>query len=123
MEFYHQVWLEDMSIRLLCVLALDRFGDFVSDAVVAPVRETCAQALCAVMKLMNPTCCCKVLDILIQLLNHQDWEARHGGLLGLKYLLAVRTDLIDELLPKAFPYILQGLLTHYFYYGIQLTDE
>jgi TATA-binding protein-associated factor len=27
------------------VLALDRFGDFVSDQVVAPVRETCAQAL------------------------------------------------------------------------------
>jgi TATA-binding protein-associated factor len=24
---------------------LDRFGDFVSDQVVAPVRETCAQAL------------------------------------------------------------------------------
>ena len=32
-------------MRLLCVLALDRFGDFVSDQVVAPVRETCAQAL------------------------------------------------------------------------------
>ncbi|ENN71273.1 hypothetical protein HUJ04_007705 [Dendroctonus ponderosae] len=109
MDFYHQVWLEDMSIRLLCVLALDRFGDFVSDAVVAPVRETCAQALCAVLKLMNPTNCEKVLDTLIQLLSHQDWEARHGGLLGLKYLLAVRADLIDSLLPKSFPYILQGL--------------
>ncbi|XP_066254641.1 TATA-binding protein-associated factor 172 [Euwallacea similis] len=109
METYHQIWLEDMSIRLLCVLALDRFGDFVSDAVVAPVRETCAQALCAVIKLMNPTNCEKVLDCLIKLLNHPDWEARHGGLLGLKYLLAVRGDLIDELLPKAFPYILQGL--------------
>jgi hypothetical protein len=26
-------WLEDCSIRLLCVLALDRFGDFTSDQV------------------------------------------------------------------------------------------
>lgn len=26
-------WLEDCVIRLLCVLALDRFGDFVSDQV------------------------------------------------------------------------------------------
>jgi hypothetical protein len=25
------VWLEDAAVRLLCVLALDRFGDFVSD--------------------------------------------------------------------------------------------
>jgi len=110
METYHQIWLEDMSIRLLCVLALDRFGDFVSDAVVAPVRETGAQALCAVIKLMDSGCCKKVLDVLIKLLGHQDWEARHGGLLGLKYLFAVRDDLIDELLPKAFPYILQGQL-------------
>ncbi|KAL1494003.1 hypothetical protein ABEB36_009678 [Hypothenemus hampei] len=109
MEFYHQSWLEDMSIRLLCVLALDRFGDFVSDAVVAPVRETSAQALCAIIKLMNSTNCLRVFDTLIKLMNYQDWEARHGGLLGLKYLLAVRNDLIDDLLPKAFPFILQGL--------------
>ena len=45
MEILHQHWLEDVAIRLLCVLGLDRFGDFVSDQVTAPVRETCAQAL------------------------------------------------------------------------------
>ena len=45
MENSHQAWLEDMAVRLVCVLALDRFGDFVSDQVVAPVRETCAQTL------------------------------------------------------------------------------
>ncbi len=28
-------WLEDCVIRLMCVLALDRFGDFVGDQVVA----------------------------------------------------------------------------------------
>lgn len=45
MEELHQLWLEDVSLRLICVLGLDRFGDFVSDQVVAPVRETCAQVL------------------------------------------------------------------------------
>lgn len=45
MEIYHQSWLEDVGLRLLCVLALDHFGDFLGDQVVAPVRETCAQAL------------------------------------------------------------------------------
>lgn len=45
MEELHQLWLEDVSLRLVCVLALDRFGDFVSDQVVAPVRETCSQVL------------------------------------------------------------------------------
>lgn len=33
MERQHQEWLEDLVIRLLCVFALDRFGDFVSDEV------------------------------------------------------------------------------------------
>ncbi|VEN44259.1 unnamed protein product [Callosobruchus maculatus] len=109
LEEYHQIWLEDISIRLLCVLALDRFGDFITDAVVAPVRETCAQTLCAALKLMRPDACHKVLKTLFELLDHAEWEARHGGLLGLKYLLAVREDLIDGFLPEAFPYIMKGL--------------
>ena len=37
-------WLEDAAVRLLCVLSLDRFGDYVGDGVVAPVRETGAGA-------------------------------------------------------------------------------
>lgn len=45
METHNQAWLEDVGLRLLCVLALDHFGDFLGDQVVAPVRETCAQAL------------------------------------------------------------------------------
>ena len=31
-----------------------------------------------------------VTAILLQLLKQQQWEVRHGGLLGIKYLLAVR---------------------------------
>lgn len=33
MSRQHQEWIEDVVIRLLCVFALDRFGDFVSDEV------------------------------------------------------------------------------------------
>ena len=33
----NQRWLEDASIRLLCVFALDRFADFVSDQVLTCV--------------------------------------------------------------------------------------
>lgn len=29
----NQRWLEDAAIRIVCVLALDRFADFVSDQV------------------------------------------------------------------------------------------
>lgn len=110
MEQSHQIWLEDMAIRLLCVLALDRFGDFVSDSVVAPVRETCAQTLCTILKLMDSQSCTGVLDILLKLLEHNEWEARHGGLLGIKYLLAIRNDLINLFLPKSITNIMKCLM-------------
>lgn len=31
-----------------------------------------------------------IIQVLIQLIQHTDWTTRHGGLLGLKYLLIVR---------------------------------
>uniref|UniRef100_A0A3Q3JAF2 BTAF1 RNA polymerase II, B-TFIID transcription factor-associated n=1 Tax=Monopterus albus TaxID=43700 RepID=A0A3Q3JAF2_MONAL len=94
---HHQEWIEDIVIRLLCVFALDRFGDFVSDEVVAPVRETCAQTLGVALRHMNETGVSKT------------WEVRHGGLLGIKYALAVRQDLISVLLPRVLPAISVGL--------------
>jgi TATA-binding protein-associated factor len=33
----HYKWLEDVAIRILCVFALDKVGDFAFDQVVAPV--------------------------------------------------------------------------------------
>lgn len=94
MEEDHEMWLKDMSLRLLCVLSLDRFGDFVSDQVVAPVRETCAQVLGAIIKLMKKSSVEGVVRIVIQLLDQNEWEARHGGLLALKYILAVRKVIV-----------------------------
>lgn len=105
----NQQWLEDLSLRLLSVLALDRFGDFLSDQVVAPVRETCAQALGLAIKLLSVERVDSVLRILLQLLDCSEWEARHGGMLGLKYLLAIRQDLIDTLLPEVFEPVFRGL--------------
>jgi TATA-binding protein-associated factor len=31
-----------------------------------------------------------MVDVVLQLLGQQQWEVRHGGLLALKYILAVR---------------------------------
>ena len=134
MSRQHQEWLEDLVIRLLCVFALDRFGDFVSDEVslfstptergftpaeaglawylilsllvsfslsfllarhssaqvVAPVRETCAQTLGVALRHMTDGGVTMTVDILLKLLTEDQWEVRHGGLLGIKYALAVR---------------------------------
>ncbi|XP_076831393.1 TATA-binding protein-associated factor 172 isoform X2 [Brachyhypopomus gauderio] len=105
----HQEWLEDLVIRLLCVFALDRFGDFVSDEVVAPVRETCAQTLGVALRHMTDSGVTMTVDVLLKLLTEDQWEVRHGGLLGIKYALAVRQDLISELLPRVLPAITDGL--------------
>ncbi|XP_026686153.1 TATA-binding protein-associated factor 172 isoform X2 [Diaphorina citri] len=110
MEHSNRAWLEDVSVRLLCVLALDRFGDFVSDQVVAPVRETCAQALGVVISLIDEeSLVTRVVDLLLTLAQQKHWETRHGGLLGLKYILAVKQDMVPSLLPRSLPLILSGL--------------
>lgn len=121
----HNKWLEDVALRLLCVLALDRFADFVSDQVVVPVRETAAQTLGALLqwcskelsldvmykgllRLIEGSPNNEVIDVDSFITNGKAagpsndgklrWEVRHAGLIGLKYWMAVRTDLVSHVL-------------------------
>ncbi|KAH8347377.1 hypothetical protein KR059_009857, partial [Drosophila kikkawai] len=111
MDEAHSRWLEDAALRLLCVLCLDRFGDFVSDQVVAPVRETCAQVLGTLVKEIEAAKVQRIVDILLKLIQHKnEWEVRHGGLLGLKYVFVVREELLPVYLPLSINNILIGLL-------------
>ncbi|CAI9108802.1 OLC1v1008493C4 [Oldenlandia corymbosa var. corymbosa] len=102
-------FLQDCAVRFLCVLSLDRFGDYVSDQVVAPVRETCAQALGAVLKFMHPSLVHETLKILLQMQRSPEWEIRHGSLLGIKYLVAVRQEMLGDLLVYVIPACKAGL--------------
>ncbi|PPD71072.1 hypothetical protein GOBAR_DD32050 [Gossypium barbadense] len=102
-------FLQDCAVRFLCVLSLDRFGDYVSDQVVAPVRETCAQALGATFKYMHPSLVHETLNILLQMQRRPEWEIRHGSLLGIKYLVAVRQEMLQDLLGYVLPACKAGL--------------
>ncbi|XVE62439.1 hypothetical protein DITRI_Ditri06bG0118400 [Diplodiscus trichospermus] len=102
-------FLQDCAIRFLCVLSLDRFGDYVSDQVVAPVRETCAQALGAAFKYMHPSLVHETLNVLLQMQRRPEWEIRHGSLLGIKYLVAVRQEMLQDLLGHVLPACKAGL--------------
>lgn len=98
-----------MAIKLLCVFVMDRFSDFVSDQVVAPVRETATQALAALLIHMPSSSVTHVHNNLLHMIR-QDfssngdkgtrplyvWQVRHAGLLGLKYEVAVREDIIES---------------------------
>ncbi|KAJ2232119.1 TATA-binding protein-associated factor mot1 [Coemansia sp. RSA 1722] len=92
----NQQFLEDTCVRLCCVFALDRFGDFVSDHVVAPVRETCAQALGAASQWAAQPLVQNMQAALLQLIARGEtgpWEVRHAGLSAMRYVVAVRRDL------------------------------
>ncbi len=78
----HRAWVEDAALRLVSVVARDRFGDFVSDEVVAPVREAAAQALGAAAGLLTADGALALARLLMELLAEENWQCRHGGLLG-----------------------------------------
>jgi TATA-binding protein-associated factor len=57
---------------------------------IAPILSNSFVVAGSVLNLMSREDVNGVLKVLLQLLTQNEWEARHGGLLGLKYLLAVR---------------------------------
>ena len=82
--------------------------------VVAPVRETAAQALGAAVRPLPPAALPALLGALRQLSQcPAEWEVRHGGLLGLKYVLAARAaggaGVGAALLEAALPAAVAGL--------------
>ncbi|KAI8999034.1 SNF2 chromatin remodeling protein [Trametes punicea] len=117
----HEKWCNDLAVKFLCIFVLDRFGDFVSDQVVAPVRETVSQTLASLLLHMPRRSVLHVHNILLEMIR-QDfpipvkptngkardrsaerghvWEVRHAGLLGIKYEVAVRSDLVSLDFPE-----------------------
>lgn len=107
----HREWAEQLAETFLTVFALDRFGDFVGDHVVAPVRETASQTLSALLLSMPQSSIAHVHAILLQMIKQDSvlseeeraalkaqgrksnfWEVKHAGLMGLRYVIAVRKD-------------------------------
>lgn len=94
------LWLHDVLSRALCVLALDRFGDFAgamiassecrTGGVVAPVRELAGQLISLLFQLAPTDEKSKILEALQKLAQYEGcWEPRQGALTCLKYILVV----------------------------------
>ncbi|KAI4724400.1 SNF2 family DNA-dependent ATPase domain-containing protein [Aureobasidium sp. EXF-10728] len=103
----NQAWLDDLACRICCVFMLDRFADYVSDNAIAPIRETAGQTLGALLQYLPAPSVHAVNRILYRLVMQKDlkvnrriWHACHGGMIGMRYLVAVRNDLLlqDNLL-------------------------
>lgn len=115
----NKLYLDDLACRFCCIFALDRFGDYVSDQVVAPIRESISQTLAALLKHLPESSVKSTFDVLTSLIFQTDlptkaWEVTHGGMLGMKYLVAVRKDilLLPEVLDGVISAVLQGLADH-----------
>ncbi|KAF2261710.1 hypothetical protein CC78DRAFT_535437 [Lojkania enalia] len=98
----NQRWLNDLACRICCVFMLDRFADYTSDTAVAPIRETAGQALGAVLQYLSRDNVVATFKVLHRLVMQQDfdnlslWQVCQGGMIGLRYLVAVRNDLLLE---------------------------
>jgi TATA-binding protein-associated factor len=97
----NRAWLDDLACRICCVFMLDRFADYVSDNAVAPIRETAGQTMGAVLQYLPPSSVHDANRILYRLVMQKElkrspktWHACHGGMIGMRYLVAVRTDLL-----------------------------
>lgn len=62
------------------------------------------------MDLLNRSNVEQLSGALVALLqDEQSWQCRHGGLLGIKYLLATRPDLTHALMPSLYPHVFEGM--------------
>ena len=112
-------WLEDLACRLCAVLMLDRFGDYISDNVVAPIRETIGQTLGVLISHLEALAVTSVYRVLYHMVMQKSlqlptriWEVCHGGMIGLRYLVAVRSDLLvkdDCLMDGVVAAVMMGL--------------
>ncbi|KAI1143732.1 hypothetical protein F5Y05DRAFT_407138 [Hypoxylon sp. FL0543] len=112
-------WLDDMACRLCCVLMLDRFTDYASDTSVAPIRETVGQTLGSFLKHLPPQSVYNIYRILLRMVMQQDldldrplWPVCHGGMVGLRYVVAVRKDLLlqnNDMIDGVVQAVMKGL--------------
>lgn len=115
----NKAWLEDLSSRLCCVLMLDRFTDYSSDTSVAPIRESIGQTLGAALRHVPPESVHAVYKNLYRMVMQDDlsignkiWAVCHGGMVGLRYVVAVRKDLLlkdEDMMDGVIRAVIKGL--------------
>eukprot|EP00210_Caulerpa_lentillifera_P005279 g5043.t1 len=105
-EVNNRLDLERSCVKFLELLILDRMGDYLSDQMVAPVRETAAQALGACLTPLPSDSIDQLIVIGQEMARNESWEVRHSGFLLMKQILISRDSLEDD---KVLKCVLTGL--------------
>ncbi|GAA96606.1 uncharacterized protein L969DRAFT_484966 [Mixia osmundae IAM 14324] len=96
----HQRWCSELITVILEVLLRDRFGDYLGDSVKAPVREAASRTLASLIAHCPSFTLASTFDALEAMIKQDDqksvWEVRHAGLLGLRYLVESRQDILQD---------------------------
>lgn len=79
--------LEACCAQILHLIVLDRMGDYLTDQMVAPVRETASQAFGCCLPSLPLETIQHFFTIIDQMVLNKTWEVRHSGYVLLKYLL------------------------------------
>lgn len=118
-DHLNRQWLDDIASRLCCVLMLDRFTDYSSDTSVAPIRETVGQTLGSTLKHIPSESVHQIYRILYRMVMQEDltldrpiWAVGHGGMVGLRYVVAVRKDLLlqdNDMIDGVIRAVMRGL--------------
>ncbi|KAH5370139.1 hypothetical protein HBI88_167620 [Parastagonospora nodorum] len=116
----NQQWLNDLVCRICCVLILDSFADYTSDNAVAPIKETAGQAMGSVLQYLSQENVLATFNVLQRMIVQEglpecanlNWGVCQGGMIGLRYLVAVRNDLLlqdDTLMDGVLACVIKGL--------------
>ena len=108
-EAQSRAFSEDLAVRVCFVIALDHFGDYAAESVVAPVRETCAQILGALSANLQLAATRGLLSVLIRMQTRGEWHVRHASFLALKYTGVLCVDSVEDLPSQLVPVIVHGL--------------
>ena len=84
-------------MRLLSVLALDRFGDFVGDAVVCPVRESVGQVMGVVLGGVSSNIVISVARVVRHVMDNREWHTSHAAMIIVKSVTQGDTQLWPQL--------------------------
>ncbi len=96
-------WAEDLVSRCICVLELDRFGDYSLSSMIAPVRETVAQLIGLTARSLSSDGVSATAVKLASLTSCPQWEVRHGGFVGLQALAALEFGSLGTAATKGVP--------------------
>ncbi|KAI0982021.1 hypothetical protein GJ496_001751 [Pomphorhynchus laevis] len=100
----YQVIMEDLMVRLIALLVIDRFADYGSDELHAPVRQVCSEliGICA-CELNESFALPSILKVIEKLAEDENWEIKHSALMSFENILPKcknAMDNVDDYIPK-----------------------